>query len=216
MYQPDDVRRSIRRYLSYTFGAPPWRIRVERREVADDARPIMVVQLGPLSDTFARETLEQGDVTALVPVTVYAYPEKATNERAGVQQGEAIRAQLRDLIRFGLPTTFEHGDPPADVSLTLDDDDGRPAAGPYRIPLYDYEGVPMEGERVEPSHPHTVMRVLRESVSVRGPIQDPDDPRRLTVALEFRAQLEAPGRALPRQTWAAEPLDGDWVPEPTP
>lgn len=217
MWGPDDVRRSIRRYLSYTFDSPPWRIRVERREVTNDARPILVVQLGDASDTFAREALEQGDVTELFPVTVYAYPEKATNERVGQRDGELIRAQLHDLMRFGLPTTFPHGDPPADVSLTLDDADGRPACGPYRIPLYNYSGVPIEGARVQPAFPHAVIKVQRESVSAGRPIQDPDDPRQLTVALEFRAQLERPGRALPRQTWSVtDPLSGDWAPEPTP
>lgn len=186
MYTPDDVARSIRRYVGMTLDSPPWRMRVEKRQVDDDERPVLVVMTGDMTPTGAVATgRQQGNVTEVLPVTIYAYPafkaeETAITERQGRANADALRTRLHRLIEIGIP--FEN-------TTT-----GRPAAGPMCLPLFDYAATKLEGadDRDEPEDPHDVLWVPEGSLVSRV-IQDADDPRRFTVVCEFRASMEFAG-----------------------
>lgn len=178
MWTDDDVLRSLQKYLSLLLEGPPWTIRGERREVRDEARPVAVIQLGEASITRARESLSQGEVEELFPVTVTAYPEVGTDERAARRRAAEVRYLLRRWLLVGLEVS--HG--------------GRSYAGPFRAPLYDFSEVPLEGPgRAEVPPPHDVLWIARESVSTSA-LQDPDDAVRWTVVADFRLTMESPGR----------------------
>lgn len=177
-WDSDDLARSIRRYLTGVLPGPPWTIRLERREVRDDARPVAVVDVGPQQVPRARETRFQGEWEWMAPVTVSCYPELADNEQDAAAGARAVRTQLLRLIVNGIP---------------LVDDTGRNWAGPFRLPLWDYEGVPLKGAgKAGPEFPMDVIWVGRDSLTADA-IQDTDDPKRWSVILEFRASIEAPG-----------------------
>lgn len=181
-WDPDDVARSIRRYLSGTLEAPPWRLRTERREVRDDDRPVGVIDIGEVTVTRAREgVLEQGEVEWLLPVTVSCYPEIEAKEKEGRHEAELLRAQLLRWIQVGLTVQA----------------DGRDFAGPFRIPLYDYSQTDLSGAaKAGPTEPHDVLFVPRQSLS-SAIIQDLEDSLRFTVICEFQATVEMPGRVPP-------------------
>lgn len=191
----DDVARSIRRYLSLTLASPPWRLRVERRIVNDDDRPVAVVDVGPQVVTFARETRHQGEWQYVAPVTITAYPEMDTDERASAHAARLLRAQFIRLIVNGVIVT---------------DPGGRAWSGPLRLPLWDYSQTDLSGpDKAGPEIPHDVMFVQRESVTAEA-IQDTEDPKRWTVVLEFQASVEAPG-AQPEPGVPVASISGDFI-----
>lgn len=180
MWEKDDIARSIRRYLGMMLESP-WELRLERREVADDDRPVGVVDLGAAGSVFARTSIEQGWVTEMYPVTVTCYPEMEKNPRNGAQNARELTTALKNLIQLGMVLNFPSG---------------RPAAGPYHIPLWDYTGVPMTGpQRAGPPDPHATLSVAESPFTAR-PIQDPEDEKRWTCILEFHVHVQKPGRTL--------------------
>lgn len=189
-WDSDDLSRSIRKYLSMTLDGPPWTIRVERREVRDDERPVAVIDVGPQLVTRARESVPQGEWEWVAPVTVTCYPKPGKDQRQNAYDARALRTQLFRLITNGLNVTGA---------------DGKRWSGPFRIPLWDYVDVPLSGaEKGTDEDPHDVAWVERESLTAEV-IPDDDDPDRWTVVLEFRASVEAPG-AVP------VPPEGDGTP----
>lgn len=177
-YDVDDVARSLRRYLALALDGPPWRIRTERRMVRDDDRPVAVLDLGPQLVQFAREARHQGNWVWVAPVTITCYPEVNQDEEEGAWEARTLRARLLRLVTIGVPVL---------------DNTGAPLSGPFRVPLYDYADTPLTGaDRAGPTYPEDVIWVVRESLTSEA-IQDPDDPKRWTVVLEFRASVEAPG-----------------------
>lgn len=181
MYSPDDVARSIRRYVGAMLG-PPWVIDLERRAVADDERPAGLIELGRAQVRRARTSIPQGEVELFAPLTVMLYPSLDKPRQAG-RTARNLAFALEQLVVLG-----------ADGLVFADD---RPASGPERIPLYDYSDVPLEGtaaEREGPEFPHDVLFVEDYGVN---PVQDPQDPKRWSVALDCRVSWEQPGRAAP-------------------
>lgn len=190
MYEPDDVARSIRRYLGSILeeGPPPdWTVRLERREVSDDERPVGVVLLGDVTTIQARETFDQGNVVDLYPVTVYLYPRVGETAQVARREGDVIRSLGHQLLKYGVPLEG------IDAAYLGDDD--RPKAGPFHIPLWNWDGVAAEDEenREPPEVAQSTMRIPRESLSAQN-LDDPDDERRRSVVLEFRVEVEMPGR----------------------
>lgn len=181
MYRDDDVARSVRRHLAEWLG-PPWVLNLERVEVADDDRPAGLIEVGIARARAARAALPQGNVTEFAPVSIALYPPLAEPREAG-RAARDLASGLRDLLTFG-----------ADGPLLVS---GRPASGPFRLPLYDYAAVPLAGsaaERRGPERAHDVLWV--EDQGVR-PVQDPMDARRWSVIADLRVSWERPGAVRP-------------------
>lgn len=211
-WESNDLRRSIRKYLSALLD-DTWTIRIERREVRDEERPVAVVELGQEQDLRARETITQGEVETLHPVTINFYPAIPESKgedpppdilRESQANAEGLKTLVNRWIMFGLTVTTD-----------LEDGSKRHWAGPFRIPLYDFADTPLTGENREMTDdPHDVVAVLRESHSVES-IQDREDLRRWTVVCEFQATMEQPGRERsPEETYEAEGLEGSFAGEP--
>lgn len=191
MWEPDDITRSIRRYLAMTLPTgeeddPRWKLRVERREVKDEERPVGVVLDGPITSVRARLGLVQGNVEEMLPVTISLYPPVAEASidslRTARHEASQLKAQLLQLLNTGLTVTTGTGAA------------RRHWAGPFRVPLWDYADVPLTGaEKKGPADPHDVLWIEEKSVSVNA-IQDPDDARRWAVIANFRVSIERPGR----------------------
>jgi hypothetical protein len=211
MFEPDDVARSVRRYLGLLLptGPPPdWTLRLERRNVSDDARPVGVVLLGEATTIEARETLEQGTVVDQYPVTVYLYPEVAEDAQVARREGDALRSLLHRLMKLG--PALKDGPP------ELLDENERPKAGPYRLPLWDWDGIPSVGEakdREPPEHAHDAMIVVSDSLNVQN-LDDEEDERRRTVVCEFRLWVESPGRTDDRAGGVVTGISGTFGGEP--
>lgn len=213
-WEVTDIKRSIRRYLLLTLD-DDWTVRLERREVADDARPVGVVQTGALSVLRARESIPQGEVESLLPITISFYPAVPVapdKPKEGDPPFDVNRQAdfAADALKSRLERLFLHG-----MTVTTDNEDGskRHWAGPFRVPLWDYDGIPLTGpDRAGPEDPHDVLWVQRESLSVNA-IQDPEDDTRYAVVAEFRVTVEEPGRiADPAEGYVVEGLTGRWLP----
>lgn len=206
MWESDDVLRSVRRYLALIL-ADPWELRVERRQVTDDERPVAVVEVGDESVLRAREAITQGNVESLYPLTISAYPAVPTEGgdvdviREARAAATALKTLLKRWVIFG---------------MKVEDKDGVQWSGPFRIPLYDYAEVPLTGpDRVGPDDPHDVLWVQRESLAVKA-IQDEDDLRRWSVFADMRVTLEQPGRERDEDEGyeVTEGIRGSYVPPP--
>lgn len=200
MWQPDDVQRSIRRYLSQTLTtidpAKRWRLAFLRDQVRDDQRPAGLLEMGIVSGSgTSRVSPEQGNVIEAAPVTISLWPEMHDDTgallepRVAERYARALKGQVYDLFRFGLdlpPLPADHLTHP-----------GRPRCGPERIPLYDYAQSTTTGtaeQRRGPADPHDWLWADRYSTRA---IQDPEDPRRWTVICELSVSWERPGRVGP-------------------
>lgn len=186
MYTDTDIARSIRRYLSLMWDEDSgWEIRIARKVVADDQRPIAVVLLGDRSPTSARVSRVQGNVVEALPVTIYGYPAVGENEEAAT----VAAGEIKDLLL----RVFEHG-----LSPDPEDEDQEPdwlaKAGPFRVPLWDYDGIALD--KPGPDKPHDVIWVDVNSLTGQN-LEDPQDGKRRTVVVEFRASIERPGRVIP-------------------
>lgn len=209
MYEANDVKRSIRKYLAGLLD-DTWTIRIERREVRDEDRPVAVIELGQVSVVRAREALTQGEVETLYPVTVSCYPplpeaaEDADPPPDPIRESEAAAEGVKTLLIRWLM-----------FGLTVRDKDDRNWAGPYRIPLYDFADTPLTGDNRElKDPPHDVLWVDRDGVSAEA-IQDPEDLRRWSVVLDLRVTMEEPGRERAEdETYVAEGIEGTYAPPP--
>lgn len=188
MYRKADIARSIKRYLSLMWNEDSgWTIRTERRVVGDDQRPVAVVLLGDKRIIRARTSRNQGMVVEGVPLTLYAYPPVGEDERLANAEGEKIADLLSDVFTLGLSPDDEEKDPA-----------WFPFSAPFRIPLWDYSDVPLTGDkRGGPEEPHDVIWVDPDSLSVQN-LEDPQDAKRRTVAVEARLSIARPGRAEPQ------------------
>lgn len=187
MWTLDDVKLSLRRYLSLTLEPvveeARWTIRFSKEQVRDQARPAGLIESGlirPASGYASRAgTLQQGNVVEEVPITVTLYPE-LQDPREARRRADRLSQQLYDLIRFGLDLRHSETE--------------RPVAGPERIPLYDYAEVALSGTaegRTGPEDPHDFL--FADGYSANA-VQDPEDPKRYSVVLELTLSWERPGR----------------------
>lgn len=165
---PTDVLRSCRRYVSLILGSPPWTVRIGRVRAEDDARPVAVVDASsPLTTLFSRAgTVNQGDVRKGRTLTVVCYPPLALTAQDSAVVAEECAALLND--------GFERG-------LVTDDVPAKFIGAPWRLPLYDFHGVPLTGDgRAGPVEPYGYANVTDTGFNVR-PIQDAMDELRYTV-----------------------------------
>lgn len=182
----DDRHRSIRRFVMNALDSPPWRVRTERQPVADEDRPVAVIEVAaPLVRLSARTSIPQGDVQRQQTFGVVLYP-VIEDSAAEARHTAALAAErLANAIEFGLV-----------------DDEGELLTAPEMMPVYSFVAVPVKGvQRQGPSEPYGWMRV--EDFPVRT-IQDPEDPLRWTVTCDLRVSWWQGGRERP-----AAPLVGD-------
>lgn len=211
MFEPDDVARSLRRYIGLLLpeGPPPdWTMRLERREVKDEERPVGVINVGEVSTIQARETFEQGNVVDQYPVTIYLYPPVEADAQRARREGDAYRSALHQLLKYGFPLST--------LPVFCLDENGRPKAGPFHVPLWDWDGIPSEGPaegREPPEEAAGSMRIPSESLVCEN-LTDEDDERRRTVFAEFRIQLEMPGRTDDRGGGTVSGISGAFGGEP--
>jgi hypothetical protein len=188
-YTLDDRHRSLRRFLMNALGSPPWRLRTERQPVADEQRPVGVVEpVAAAVTTRARVTVPQGDVEKAQTFSIMLYPELA--DTAGESRLAAAEvAQLLD-------DAFTSG---------LIEDDGSELSRPFRVPVYDFAGVAVKGAlRVGPGVPYGWLWIEDAPVRV---VQDPDDVLRFAVLCDARVSWSQGGRVRD----PAEPPVGDFT-----
>lgn len=198
---PEDVLRSLRRYVSQALTSPPWTVRAQRTRVADDDRPVAVVEdSSPLTTPRSRAgMINQGDVQKMQAFAVMCYP-----VLADTAAGSALEART---VAYLLDAAFSRG-------LINDDDpdDVKNIGAPWRVPIYDFAGVPITGaSRAGPDDPYMYANV-DSTFSVRA-IQDPLDELRFTVAANLRVTWWAGGRIPPAAPIATR-MPGHWVPSP--
>jgi hypothetical protein len=192
-FSPDDIHRSLRRFI---WQALPdgWKVRTERQPVADNERPVCVVEpSSPLTTGLARTSIPQGNVEKLQSFSAMAYPVLGQTAAASRVEAQAIATALDQAFTVGLV----EGEGADAVNL----------GGPFMLPVYDFDGVPVSGrDRAGPADPYGYARV--EDLAVR-PLQDPVDYLRYTATCDLRLRWEQGGRLV-----APAPLAGSIVPTP--
>lgn len=199
---PDDILRSLRRYTSLLLQSPPWTVRVQRVRVDDDERPVAIVQeSGPMTVPHSRAgTLQQGDVQYQQALAIACYPVIGESAAASAEAARQVRTLLVAGFTRGLRTD---DDPPVNIG------------GPWRVPIYDFDGVPIQGAgREGPVDPYAHMNV-DDSFNVR-PVQDAVDELRYTVMANLRVSWWAAGR-IPGDSYPlAVSMTGTYVKGPDP
>ncbi|HEX7088735.1 MAG TPA: hypothetical protein VF192_01285 [Longimicrobiales bacterium] len=207
-WQPDDVQRSVRRYLSQALPTVDptkrWRLAFQSENVRDDQRPVGLLEMGRVArEGRSRIAVGQGNVVEGAPITVSLWPEMHGEDgallhpRVAERNARQLAGLVYDVFRFGLDL------PPLPS--------GRPRCGPERIPLYDYSGAATVGPaaaRQGPADPHDWL--WAEGYSTRA-IQDPEDARRWAVICELTVTWERPGRAGPVAPVVTD-MPGEFIP----
>lgn len=175
-----DIQRSSRRWLSFALhGTGDWSLEDERIEVADDERPVGIVEVTtPVSIDFARVSVPQGDVRKRATITCTLYPEATgTAQECGRRARELVDA-LTDAWAFGLilPPVV----PWAEVPLY-----------PAAMPVWDFDGV---ADVATVEGPPLTYAIAGDTPTVRD-IADPLDDRRWTVVFEVRLTWWSGGRS---------------------
>lgn len=197
-YSPEDVHRSLRRWCTLalddvTDPGAEWVVELVRREVADQERPVAVVEnAGPMIPKRAqRQSIGRlvghggMDRDLVQPWTLTAYPITEGSARDCALRAERIAAKLFDAVSLG---------------MTVD-------GAPLRIALYEYEGLGFT--EADPEDPYDYLWV--DDFSGRA-IPDSFDDRRFTVVLTLRLSWRAPGRAMPPTPDAVGGMAGSWLP----
>lgn len=190
----DDRHRSLRRFLMNALGSPPWRIRTERQPVADEERPIAVVEVTtPAATLWSRKSIPQGDVQRGQTFSIVLYPELAGTAAESRLAAAQVAELLTNAIAYGLI-----------------DDAGERLSMPEELPVYDFEGVSVKGAtRAGPAEPYGWMSV--EDFPVE-PVQDPEDPLRWTVVCPLRVTWWQGGAVRPPEEPVAATMEGEFVP----
>lgn len=190
----DDVHRSLRRYVSQML-MPPWVIRTERQPMTPDQRNVAVVEpASPVTTGRHRTSIPQGNVEKMMAFSVMAYP-----ELGGTSAESRVTAQgIADLLDAGF-------------SFGLIDDEGINIGGPFRVPVYDFEGVPVNTKGRRGGAVAYGYAWVEDGMAVR-PIQDPLDPLRFTVACDLRLSWERGGRLVAPAPAASGGISGTFAP----
>lgn len=173
----EDMHRSLRRFIWQTLP-DGWTVRTERQGVTPDERDICVVEpASPVTNGPHRVSIPQGKVTKIMAFSAMAYPTLGATAR----ESRALAQAIADLLDAG----FTFG---------LVDDAGQNVAAPFRLPVYDFDDVPVSGKsRAGPDVAYGVAWV--DDLSVRS-LQDGEDHLRFTVACDVRLSWERGGRVV--------------------
>jgi hypothetical protein len=190
-YSLDDRQRSIRRFVMNAMGAPPWRVRVAREPIADEQRPVAVVEPAAAAGTTRWHTsIPQGDVEKVQTFVLTLYPEMVD------EQGDALTAGAARLVVAQWAERLD-----AAITVGLVNDDGSRLSAPRMLPVYDFAGVPAEGAmRAGAPTPYGWMWVDDAPVQM---IPDPDDHLRWTIVCDLRVSWSQAGRLVPPAPIAA-------------
>lgn len=188
----DDRHRSLRRFVMNALGSPPWTVRTERQPVANEERPVAVVEAStPMVTTRARTSIPQGDIERQQTFGLALYPQLGASPAESRLIASQAAELLIDAIGVGLVT---------DVGALL--------SAPEMVPVYDFAGVPVTGPgRAGAAAAYGWMRV--EDFPVRA-IQDPEDPLLWTVVCDVRVSWSQGGRVAPPAP-VARVMDGNFV-----
>lgn len=195
-FTEDDIHRSLRRHVSLIL-TEPWRVRTERQPVTPDEREVCVIEpaSGVTTGPRRRTSVPQGNVEKLQAYSIMAYPAKGETARESRAEAQAIATLLDQTFTNGL----------------VDESDGvlKDIGGPFILPVYDFEGVPVSGKsRAGPTEPYGFARI--DDLSVRK-LQDTADPLLFTVACDLRLGWEQGGRIAPPAPIASE-MPGGFTP----
>lgn len=185
-YDRESVARSIRRYFSGLLPQP-WNVMLERIEVKDDQRPAGLIEVGEIRGRDVRASVPQGEITEFAPVTMTLWP-AVQSGAPPVPLSVPVAGRNARLIEQGVRDMIVVGAEDAAVFVG-GVRDGRDAAGPLRMPLWDYSA--RNHDQAGPANPIDVLWVEDHSVTA---IQDPLDARRWAVIAEMRISWERPGR----------------------
>lgn len=170
-----DIQRSARRWLAFALDDDAWSLEDERIEVADDQRPVAVVEMTtPVATTFARLSVPQGDVSQRATLTASLYPLTTGTAQVCGRRARDLVDALHAAWTFGLIL-------PGVPELPL---------YPSALPLWDFAGL-ADTETVEGP---PLAYATADSVTIRD-IPDPLDDRRWTVVFELRLSWLTGGRS---------------------
>lgn len=193
---PDDIRRSLRRYVALLLNSPPWTVRLQRTRVSDDERPVAIIDPQMLTTVWSRAGMRSGpsgDQQKAQPFAITCYPVLGDTAAAASE----IATTLAHLLDAG----FSRG-------LVTDDVPAVRYGAPWRIPVWDYVGVPVSGPgRAGPASSYAHASV--DQFNVR-PIQDPLDELRFTVVANLRVTWWAAGLAADAAPLAGGITTGGW------
>lgn len=179
----DDRIRSIRRYFAAsidTLGlADPFDWQLQRIAIADDERPAALIEAATdvLRLTPPRRTVPSGDTQQGQTFAIVLYPKIGESARVARLEAHRLAQQLDDTLTIGLH----------------DPDDPAAGAPPDMIPLYDYDGVAVEGagRAAVPEEPYSYLTV--EDFRV-GTLQDPLSDVRWSITATVRVSWWRDGR----------------------
>jgi hypothetical protein len=158
---PTDALRSLKRYVA--LGFPGWEVRMPLEEGTFRRPSLYVKPVGAPALTGPAHAFDTGQ-----RYTIYGYPPPGPTSPESLERAEACRWALIRLFRVGIP----------------------PGA-PLRVPLYDYDGVPLDGAAAGVRFDRDYLRADDPSVDL---VQLPDDERLFTVTAEIRMSWRSEGR----------------------
>jgi hypothetical protein len=206
-WNADDRVRSLRDWTVACLGSPPWIVRPQRQDMPREGRPAVVVEsASPPLPTRARVSVPQGNVEWVQAFSIMAYPAPGETPAQSRLEADRVAALLTHAVVHGMVEMVEvpPADPGDDPTMVE-----RQYSPPLRIPLFDYAGVPVEGEgRAGPTEPYDWMWV--DDPAGAQAVQDPLDHLLFTVPLDLRLSWESTGRVSPSAPIAAS-MPGGFV-----
>lgn len=170
MRSPVDALRSMKRYASEVLGAE-WEVRLWADDVKSEQPLARVAVTGQVAYSGPAIYAD-----AVMPMAVYCYPVPVESVQVGLVNAMTVENVLFTGFRKGVAN-------------------GRSA----RIPLYDYDGVPVEGidSGSNVRYAHDYMRVTDLQI---GHIHDPTDDRFIVVTADVRVTWRRATHADPGNT----------------
>lgn len=179
MMRLEDTWRSLKRLVAMAFP-DPWQIRLEMAQFSEELRPLIVIDtIGDLARTGVQPTIPGRQHVVAQTFVMTAYPAPLDDPRLSREYATAVLQGFDDLIAYGMVN-----------------DAGENLGGPIRIPVWDYEGVPVVGpDRGNPDPDLSWVQMAWVESHAGRVIGDPQDDLRWTVPYTIRLSWDAGSRA---------------------